>query len=276
MIEMPLVNYPPSFYHPYVSCTYTLFASLERPGERPFQTQHMTLDFQPIVSLTSSGLTNSLHTCPIHQKIPLPAPAFSISVVIPQQSFTVHQTPHIPVRLAMPAAAAAAWQTQLPITVRAKLQRLVKITHTTIYQEDSTTIGRLEKTWTPSTQGPILDLQLPLPRRHPSDSSNTPLHPTMEFSKKFRIQYYVVLSVKLRPTARLSSSTKHAITIPIHLATLDQGTKTPAALVPFTHPEVLADDSMLSKPRFLPPPTSHANYLPAYDPHDNPPAYVLV
>ncbi|KAI8337175.1 hypothetical protein BC941DRAFT_470908 [Chlamydoabsidia padenii] len=263
MVEMPLVNYPPSFFHPYVSCDYTLFASLERPGERPFQTQHITLDFTPIVTLTRSTLIHqpSPPHCPIHQKIPIPTTTLTMQLVIPQHSFTLPQTTTIPIRLDMSGTS------QTPITIRAKLQRLVKVTHTTMYQEDSTTLGRVEKTW---DQGHHhgLDLQLPLP---------PDLHPTMDYSKKFRIQYYIVVSAKLRPSSRLSASTKkkQSITVPIHLATLGQEIKPPAALVPFTHPDILADDTMLTKPRFLPPPSCHSNYPPPYDPNDTPPAYLL-
>ncbi|CAO3579089.1 unnamed protein product [Absidia cylindrospora] len=261
------------------------------------------LNYRPSLSNTSSAAEAAALSPSIRQKIPLPQlPSYDIQVVLSHHSFTLPQATHIPIRWLMTETSThnlkmKSSTTPPTLLLQAKLQRSIKVTHTTIYQEDYTTISRAERSWQPrrsqggqQQQPVVVDMGLPLvfagedfgdssssttTRRPPTKT----LHPTMEYSKKFRIQYRVILSVKMRQGSKLSGTAnkkkKQTVILPIHIATLCQGTKPPAALVPFTHQEVLDDDTMHTKPKFLPPPPSQLNDLPPYDPKDNPPAYLL-
>ncbi|KAI8089801.1 uncharacterized protein BX664DRAFT_141842 [Halteromyces radiatus] len=273
MIEMPLVNYPPSFYHPFVTCDYTIYATLERPGERPFKTQQLQVLFEPIIGSTHYRLQ---HNNSIQQKIPSILPHFDIQVNIPHHVYTISESTHIPIRLTcINDSTSLTSCANLPsLLLCAKLQRHIKVIHNSFFHQELSTLQQVTSTWLLS-QADVLEMKLPLVTDLYSSSSNSNMItcPSIDYAKHFHIQYTIILSAKIR--GRLTSTTKkESISIPIFFTTLNQETKPPAALVPFTHQEVINDDTLNTKPRFIPPPSPHLNdtILPPYDPI-KPPSY---
>ncbi|KAG0171658.1 hypothetical protein DFQ28_000481 [Apophysomyces sp. BC1034] len=244
MCEMPLVNYPPSFHHHFVACHFTMVASLERPGIRPFQTEPCHVPYLPV-----------LETCPSKRAVAyhnrIKVLTHTVDISLPTLSLNVAGNTTLPIRICVDDVSTI---THVHIT----LNRYLRVSHGKYNRTETWLIQQQEQRLSSS----VTDIIFPI----------STVSPTLTYSNHCSIKYKLNVSVKFRNS--WLSRKKNLVTIPLFFGTLDRGICAPANLMRFTDELVERDRTLLTKPKFLRP-VPEDNFLPPYDPK-RPPEYILL
>ncbi|KAI9030010.1 hypothetical protein CLU79DRAFT_695530 [Phycomyces nitens] len=258
--ELPLVNYPPSFSHHLVACTFSLVGSIERPGERPFQTAPLNLQYHPI-----------LETCPL--KIPKPyiqyvklSHSLTACVSLVHTSFNILETEKIPIEISFCGETDPTKFTPTITHVELSLKRFMKVSRGPFYRNEAVLISRVDRRLTEG--GGSLQFNVPLI----SENTNLKTTATLNYSHHLSLSYQISVSIKVRH--RPFMSTKRLLcVVPITLGTLPPGGRIPSDMMVFTESRVVHDTTLLTKPKFMRPiEYSPEHQLPAYD-SQRPPSY---
>ncbi|KAL0075217.1 hypothetical protein J3Q64DRAFT_1664294 [Phycomyces blakesleeanus] len=260
--ELPLVNYPPSFSHHLVACTFSLIGSIERPGERPFQTAPLNLQYHPI-----------LETCPL--KVPKPynqeiklSHSLTARVSLVNTSFNILEIEKIPIEISFCGQTDPTKLTPAITHVELALKRFMKISRGPFYRNEAVLISRVERRLADKDNLYLLQFNVPLI----SDNTNLKTTATLNYSHHLSLSYQISVSIKVRHGPFMTTKRLLCV-IPITLGTLPAGGRTPSDMMVFTESRVVHDTTLLTKPKFMRPiEYSPEHQLPAYDSH-RPPSY---
>ncbi|KAI8393738.1 uncharacterized protein BYT42DRAFT_552092 [Radiomyces spectabilis] len=257
--EMPLINYPPSFDHYLIATTFTLIASLERPGETSFYTAPFNVHFYPILETSPQKPLSAFQketqiTARIHARLRLPS-----------VSFNLLETKHIPIALTLQSTQSSPDKYEFPISnIRLYLKRYITIVHKTFSRTEALTITHLEHRLSHNSAVDIMT-SLPIPYYQA---------PTTTYSNRFTVEYKLCVSVKIRHGPLVTR--KKIFAIPITFGTLMPGAQLPPDLMSYAETWVIEDTSLRTKPKFLRhTPMNDQPQLPAYD-LIRPPSYKTV
>ncbi|KAI8061702.1 hypothetical protein BC940DRAFT_370578 [Gongronella butleri] len=288
VVQLPLVNYSPSFASDLASTKMYVFAAVERPGMLPFHTQQRHVFYVPTILpppcfhyppwshcfaiKNASSLVNLVAS--VDQRV----------VILNGNTTSNHAC--VPLRLeAVPASPTVSLPAS--ISISACVKRTVTIAHVTKANEESTIISSKTLNWHPKAQR-VIDFFATIPLLDESASASTSSGnsaktiadastaltlPSIEYSTMFNIRYTMELSVKIKSASGLLTAHREHVSIPIFVANDVSPPKASptTSLVPFTHKDAMQSNSMEFKPHFVSPSPTTA-FLPPYDP-DRPPAY---
>ncbi|KAG0187935.1 hypothetical protein DFQ28_005650 [Apophysomyces sp. BC1034] len=242
--QLPLVNYPPSFEHHFIATTFTLAASLERPGQESFQSDACNIYFQPILE---TSLVKPLG--PYTEEVKIAGTIYAF-VSLPSLAYNVFEHKKIPVRLSIHSSRQQTEKSDSFAQIHVYLKRHMTIFHDSFSRTEATTISQVDQRVAP---GDDITVNLHLPQDQTV---------TLCYSKRFSIDYRVGISVKTRHGPLITK--KKLLSIPITFGTLPVGARAPADLTKFTDDRIINDTTLRTKPKFLRP-MRWENELPAYD-----------
>lgn len=258
--EMPLVNYPPSSCRSSLVChDFSLTASLERPGDRPFQTEPCPVFFQPII----------IPFCPdIHRRQPYnqqkPLGPWQVRVVVPQLAFNVLEAPEVKAKVYIEGGGSIdSHSASNKMIVSMSLEQHIKVTTSGFYHDTTHVVAQVEEKRTATGENDdVVELRLPL------DKQNSP---SVDYLSRLQLQYMLRIVVKLKLGPLYTK--KRPFLIPVSLGTASAADSgfAPTGILPYTHPNVAQDTTFHTKPKFLRLPEP-VETLPPYD-SNQPPDY---
>lgn len=283
-----MVNYPPTFRHHLVSCEFELIACLERPGIRPFQTLPYPIRYEPFI------LSTPIKTPDIYQEKMRLSNSFKVLVTLLQGCHYNLLDPHTTnikiqlsiVRLTLPNKKQAHSQhgsssTALLNHIEAVIKREIDVTHGAYHRFDTMVMSHVEQS-TFGVGNPngartyYINMPIPTELNHNNSASITKnfdvfgMTTTIDFSKHIKMNYKLYITAKVRNG--LISTRRQLFCIPLYFGTVASGDQLPSSLVSYRDPEVTADTTLATKPKFIKP-FNHDEQLPAYNEDDSPPSY---
>lgn len=285
MCELPMVNYPPTFRHHLASCEFELVACLDRMGIRPFQTVPLFIRYEPFV--LSSPLKNPIvykeenSTISSHIKV--------LATLLEGNSIHLLDTNDLKVQLSIIQSTSSGKKSlsSTHITdIEASIKRKIDVTHNSYHHSDTMVMSHVEQSTfgmnnTDSTTK-TYHIKVPIPNEfnknnHSAIAKNFSvlgMTPTLEFSKHIKLSYHLYISAKIKKNGLISSK-RQLFCIPLRFGTVAPGERLPSSITSYRDPEVTADTTFITKPRFLKPPTTEEQ-LPAYDHDLSPPEYGVI
>ncbi|KAI8393912.1 uncharacterized protein BYT42DRAFT_552650 [Radiomyces spectabilis] len=248
MCEMPLVNYPPSFRHYLVNVVFSLIAVIERPGQRPFQTEPYLIQYQPVVETHRSKLPI------LYRDEARVTNQISARIALPGLAYTITDAPIvIPLKFSLCNV-----KSKLPMAkVRVLLQQKIRITNGKSLRVKAATVHVAEHSFR-SCKADTESMTFRL-RLQPEE-----ITPNLTYSERLKIEYTLIMTVKLRHGLLVTKRT--LFEVPIWFGTLMSGAQPPVDLVNFTDDQVMHDSTLQTKPKFLRSPNLDEEYhLPPYD-----------
>ncbi|KAI7870220.1 hypothetical protein BDF14DRAFT_1775950 [Spinellus fusiger] len=257
--ELPLINYPPSFNHSLIACTFSLVASIERPNKRSFSTTPYFLQYHPMIE-----------TCPMktyqpYQQIVDLTSSSTARISLPSLSYNILDSKSVPVKVDLLSTHLSnrfPMATHLIIT----LKRFMKISRGNFYRNETVLISEVERRIDTTIKQLLIHLPLI------SENTNLKTTATLNYSRYLSLTYKISIGVKYRH-APFVSTKKLLCVIPIQLGTLPTGCQAPSEMMVFTEPRVSQDTTVLTRPKFIKSSRlERDSQLPVYD-EKKPPSY---
>ncbi|KAI9313531.1 hypothetical protein BX666DRAFT_2030313 [Dichotomocladium elegans] len=273
-VEMPLVNYPPTFQHHLVASQIVLIAHMEychnrKEDDAPPQvcdSDPYPIHFLPILVTNSASIIPKQPECRVSSSNSDDDPVYNDPrhcvenehgrLVLPKTRFNVQNTEFIPVQLCILTTTTTSSSSPSPShRVRLQLKRVLTVIHGSNRRtvSDIMSTRYLDTKSNTNNTPPSSYTRLALPRN---------CVPSVTYSDRFQIVYQITVSVRTKHGFILTW--KKLFEIPITLGTLPEGTTAPADLVKYNDPCIAIEPTGRWKPRFLR--GSHQDEgLPAYD-----------
>ncbi|KAI9323641.1 hypothetical protein BX666DRAFT_2022370 [Dichotomocladium elegans] len=254
--EMPDVNYPSAYINNnFTRCRFVLYATLERPGHRPFMTLLHPVYFQPRVlvpSLLPFDETKHIDSTTTVQVRLRRAYATShddaITVAFRCNGFKHHYAMTGTIALEQHySITAGKFQNQRTVVVRETDNRRI------------------------AESGDETQLSVPLAR----------LPPTTDYGRQIDLSYFVRIDVKSRQSALHPAKKRCSFLIPVIIGSdpQDECTSLSTGILAYTDSSVMLDRTLRIEPQFLQlsgpnRPNMTMPLLPPYDPDNRPPVYI--
>ena len=260
VLQMPVVNFPPTFQHHLIATAFNLFVSVQKAGENvPICSKPWPIAFRPIVETIP---VKNLHAFTEETKL---TNTITAMVSVPRLAYNIHDKHQfIPVTVRFHAD-----KQQEPIHIsqlRTYVKRYYGISYKTFSRNEATIITQYDHPKLPTTCPSTITMKLRIP-----EESDLPA--TLTYSPHLKVGYKLVVCAKMRHGP--IHIKKKLFEMPIIFGTLPAGTRAPRQLEPYS--KLVENRSIiLSKPVFLR--SDHAEQdeqenLPAYDSGDMPPVY---
>jgi hypothetical protein len=284
MCEIPMVNYPPTFRHHLASCEFELMACLDRPGIRPFQTIPISLRYEPYI------LSSPIKSPQIYQEKYRMSNKVKVLVTLLKGShFNLLDSDTMNIQLSL-ISLINNYTIPLDLLghIEVYLKREVTVTHGSYHRSDTMVMSHVEQSTFSVGTNPMKDggiktwsIQLPIPTEFSKNNSVTILKnfsvlgmtPTLNFSRHIKMDYKLYITAKVKNG--LIATKRQLFCIPIQFGTIAAGQQLPSSLVSYRDPQVTADTTFNTKPRFLKP-LNIEEQLPAYNEDLSPPTYSTI
>ena len=271
MCELPMVNYPPTFRHHLASCEFELLASLDRPGIRPFQTVPIFPRYEPYT--VSSPLKNpGLHK----EKMCINTATKVLVTILNGNCINLLDTnaDTLQVRLEIQQETDATCINHM----EAFISRQVDVHYGKYHQSDTMVMSHKEQSTFKSNGLRAFFIQIPIPSEINKHNNATILRnfsvlgmtPTLDYSKHIKMHYKLCITAKIKHG--LIWNKRQLFSIPLHFGTVAPGERLPSSIVNYKDPEVTADTTFNTKPRFIRV-SRQEEQLPAYTDDLSPPIY---
>lgn len=255
--QMPDVNYPSAWLdNPLVQCRYYLYASVERPGYRPFQTEQCPVFFKPILPIDTATTTPFQDDKPIGSSIPIRV-SFNTAYVCNDDDDDDTNA----LRISCGTTRGGDYH----IVAIATLEQHYKVVTSGFHYSKTIVVRQAEQRI--DSDNHIISMPL------------RELPPSMNYGRQIDLRYMIRLTIKSRQGSTLHpSKKKRSYLVPITLGTDDANrvaATTAATPIPYSDPEVVNDTTLHTKPKFIRVSMSDAAMfgLPAYDAETSPPEY---
>lgn len=187
VLQMPVINFPPTFHHHLIATAFHMFVSVQKAGEPiPIQSKPWPIAFQPIVETIpiknlhafteETKLTNHVSTI-----VSVPRLAYniydknqSIPITVQFHSSNPHEQTHI---------------SQL----RVYIKRYYGISYKTFSRNEATIITQYDHPKLPTTCPSTVTMKLRLP-----ETTENSLPATLTYSPHLSVEYKLVVLAKIR------------------------------------------------------------------------------
>lgn len=251
-LQMPDVNYPSAWLdNPLVQCRYYLYASVERPGYRPFQTEHCPVFFKPILPIDTAMSTPFQDDKPLGSSIP-------IRVSFDNTAYVCNDDDNHALSISCGTTRGG----DCHIVATATLEQHYKVVTSGFHYSKTIIVRQAEQRI--DSDNHIITMPL------------RELPPSMNYGRQIDLRYMIRLTIKSRQGSTLHpSKKKRSYLVPITLGTEDADVDRVAMPIPYSDPEVVNDPTLQTKPKFIRVTVSDAAMfgLPAYDAETSPPEY---
>ncbi|CAO3656143.1 unnamed protein product [Mucor hiemalis] len=262
VVQMPVINFPPTFQHHLIATAFNMVVSVTKAGEsQPILSKPVPVCFQPIVETIP---VKNMYA--FREETKLNNHITSI-VSVPRLAYNIFdQNQSVPVTVHLQTDDES--YDTIPISqLRVHIKRYYNINYKTFSRTEATVVTHAELAKPSNTCPSTMTIKLALP------TGQEELPPTLTYSPHLTIEYKLVVTAKVRVGP--IHMRKKLFDMPIIFGTLPAGTKAPRQLEPYSN--IIENRSgMQSKPNFLrpePKTPGDEECLPAYDGKNVPPAY---
>jgi hypothetical protein len=222
-----MVNYNISYQHLAYQSFFTLQSALVRASDSmPEFTDVYPIEFMPFVATS------------LHKEVHTEAKTIDHvmgEIIMPETGFLAGETATFQLRLTPSGPCAH----NKIVSVQAKLKQITSIGYEGYFRMDRNDISTAKVT-APESLPATLPMEICIPKT---------AHPSISYSVHLKIIYQLYVTVQLKSSTLFRHKMKFAI--PITIGTLGRGISPPRELISYTDREVVCEQGMRFKPRFL-------------------------